>query len=83
MNTAALTATEATSTSTRTTAPSEPALLAPRVDSTVVPSTASPAVASSSRLRPRALNGLGRLLRGTAHAVFIAYCTACATPRPP
>jgi len=47
----------------------------------VVPMIGTPAVASSRRLRALALNGFGRLFRGTAHAVFIAYWTACATER--
>jgi hypothetical protein len=81
--TTALVAIEASSTSTRSAQPNSPALPAPIADSAVVASTANPAVASSSRLRPRARNGLGRSLRGTAQAVFIAYCTACATPSPP
>ena len=63
-------------------APNAAALL-PSADRMVVPSTASPTVASSSRLMPRALIGLGRLFRGTAQAVFIAFCVAWATPSPP
>ena len=38
---------------------------------------------SNTRLRPRPLNGFGRLLRGTRQAVFMAYCTAWPTPIPP
>lgn len=38
---------------------------------------------SNARLRNRALIGFGRLFRGTAQAVFIAFCVACATPRLP
>jgi hypothetical protein len=75
--------TDAASTTTLRTSAKDPALLAPRVDNTVVANTATPTVASRSRLRARALNGLGRLLRRIDQAVLIAYCTAWATPRPP
>jgi len=63
-------------------APNAPALL-PSPDRIVVASTPRPTVASSSRLRSRALIGLGRLLRGTCQAAFIAFCPAWATPSPP
>ena len=82
-NTAALRPREPASTATFTAPPRDPAPLLPRWTARSSPRTAIPAVASSSRLRPRALNGLGRLLRGTDQAVFMAYCTAWATPSPP
>jgi len=82
MNAPAFTATEATNTRTFNPTPSAPPPL-PNADNTVVPNNAKPTVPSSSRLRPRALNGFGRLLRGTVHAVFIAFCAAWATPRQP
>lgn len=54
--------------------PNEPALAVPTVDrSPVAPITARPEVPRRTMLRPRALNGLGRPLRGTRHAVFIVY----------
>ena len=83
MKTAALTSTDAISTRIFRKGPREPVLLAPSVDRAVVPRTASPAVARSSRLRARALKGFGRLFFGTIHAVFIAFWRACATPSPP
>ncbi len=63
--------------------PSAPAPPPPAIDKAVVARTASPAVTSRSTLRPRALKGFGRLLRGTAHTVLAAYWKTCATPRPP
>ena len=68
MNTAALTTTAASVTSSAThpvnRAPSAPAL-PPSADRIVVARTAMPAVPMSSRLRRRAFTGLGRRLRGT------------------
>ena len=40
----------------------------------LVTTTPTPTVASSSRLRARDFSGLGRRLRGTFQATFIAYC---------
>ena len=60
-------------------APTAPA----KADSVVVASTARPAVATSSRLRPRAVIGFGRRWRGTAQATFIPFCSAWATPSAP
>ena len=82
-NTAMLISTDAATATNRRIIPNGPTPLPPTMDKAVVPIMASPAVASSSRLRPRALNGFGRLLRGTPHTVFVAYWNACATPRPP
>src|ERR1035437_598634 len=56
-NTAMLIITDATSAATRRTIPTAPTPLPPAMDKAVVPIMASPAVASSSRLRPRALKG--------------------------
>ena len=36
----------------------------------------SPITASRTRLRPRACSGFGRLSRGTAHMVLLAYWNA-------
>ena len=44
---------------------------------------ARPAVTSRSALRSRDMNGSGRLLRGTAHAMFMAFCAAWTTPSAP
>jgi hypothetical protein len=74
MNAPALIATDAANTTTLRPTPKAPEPLPANPDSTVVPNSAAPTVPSSSRLRPRAANGLGRLLRGTAHTVFIAFC---------
>src|ERR1700760_3369000 len=63
--------------------PNESRPLVANVDRIVVPMTPKPAVNSSSRLRPRATNGLGQLLRGTFQPVFIAYGPAWATPIAP
>lgn len=63
--------------------PSVPAPPPAAIDKAVVPRTANPAVASRSTLRPRALKGFGRLLRGTPQTVLLAYWKACATPSPP
>ena len=63
-------------------APKAPAL-DPSAERTVVPAIATPAVASSRRLRRRAITGFGRLLRGMPQATFMTFCTAWATPRPP
>ena len=52
-------------------------------DSTVVPMQGQAGGGQQDQTRPRPLNGLGRVLRGTAHAVFMAYWAAWATPRPP
>ncbi len=51
-------------------------VLAPRVDSTETASTAEPAMVSRSRLLKRVKNGFGRLLRGTAQAVFMVFWMA-------
>ena len=64
--------------------PSVPTTSVPaRMDSSVLPRIASPAVAIRSRPRPRLRSGLGRLFRGIPHAVFVAYCSAWPTPSPP
>ena len=76
MATAMLISTEAASTRYRPASPSVPAPPPPMTDRAVVPRTASPAVASRTRLRPRALIGFGRLLRGTPHIVLAAYWNA-------
>lgn len=52
-NTAALTSTEAISTTILSSGPKDPTLLAPSADSTVVPTMARPAVPNRRRLRPR------------------------------
>ncbi len=52
-------------------------------DPSTIATRPRPTEAISTRLLPRARNGLGRLLRGTAHTVLPACCRACATPSPP
>ena len=54
-----------------------------KADSTVVPMIDRPTTSSSTKLRSLLRSGFGRLLRGTRQIVFIAFCAACATPRPP
>ena len=56
---------------------------APMRESTIRPTSAVPAVSSSTIPRSRALIGSGRWLRGTDQATFMAFCAATATPRPP
>ena len=63
--------------------PNHPTRNAARVDRVVVPTIASPAVRTITRLRSRTVIGLGRLLRGIAHTVLRACCTALPTPSPP
>lgn len=55
----------------------------PTADSSVTATAALPSTSSSRKLRIRDRIGSGRLLRGTAHTVSIAFCSACPTPRPP
>ena len=45
-------------------------------DSVVSPRIAKPPRLTTTRLRSRSRNGLGRLLRGTAQAMLRAFCTA-------
>ena len=52
-------------------------------ETVVVATTASPPMRMISTLRSRALIGFGRSLRGTAQAMFVAFCRACATPMAP
>ncbi len=61
----------------------KPSKMLPSAARAVVPSTATPTTQSRPRPRNRLASGLGRLLRGTRQIVFIAFCAACATPRPP
>lgn len=72
-------------TTTMAVLPTNPKELAarPTPDSSVTAIVADPSTSSSRKLRIRDRNGSGRLLRGTAHTVSIAFCTACPTPRPP
>ena len=58
-------------------------VLEPTAESTEIPSTASPASSSSSRLFIRASTGLGRLLRGTAQAVLREFWMAWPSPEAP
>jgi hypothetical protein len=84
VKTTALAVTDRSTTTTVTTSPSRPSPRAPvAAERTVVARTATPAVAMSRRLRSRLSSGFGRLLRGTAQATFIAFCTACAMPSAP
>lgn len=55
----------------------------PTADSSVTAIAADPSTSRSSRLRIRERNGSGRRLRGTAHTVSMAFCSACPTPSPP
>ena len=75
-NSAALMTTVATRRPILNGTPNEPTLLAHNVDSAVVPSTPTPPIPSRIRLRTRDFSGFGRSLRGTCHAVFIAYWLA-------
>src|SRR3954463_5421210 len=52
-------------------------VLAARVESTEMVRTARPAVRRRKRLLSRNEIGLGRLLRGTDHAILSAFCRAC------
>ena len=52
-------------------------------DTAAIPMIAAPLVNTSRRLRSRRENGLGRRLRGTDQAMFIAFCRACPRPREP
>ena len=56
---------------------------APMVDTITIASTNTPVVTTSSRLRSRSSTGLGRWLRGTDHATFSAFCSACPSPSEP
>ena len=61
----------------------EDLVLLASTESTEIVITAAPAVITSSRLLSRSRIGLGRLLRGTDHAVFIAFWIAVPRPSEP
>ncbi len=59
------------------------AVLVSSDESVAMPMIAAPLVNTSRRLRSRRENGLGRRLRGTDHAMFMAFCRACPRPSEP
>lgn len=61
----------------------KPSTARPVAESTVAAIAAEPSTSNSIRLRTRDRIGSGRTLRGTAHTVFIAFCTAWPIPEPP